>query len=459
MTQSNPKAKASFHITECHIHSAKRHNLRLKEMPHVRADLSQFNDHFIAIDDLAGHYEKLASLVKEKTGRKMQEKAKPIREGVLNITEQTTLEDVKRFADALNERYGIKTLQISLHRDEGHMKAVDDEPDNPKIWKPNLHAHVVMQFIDEETGKSIKLSKKDCSDIQTLAAELLDMQRGVSSDVKHLNAVQYKVQATEKALQLTKNRHDELQSKSNELEQVIEQQEQTFIEQKDDQEQALAILQHQNKKISKKLLRRKKQYEEFRQYQANSKELTKEIEQQRKTLEENADTIQEAKAATEQIQRLKAQDAELKAEIKSSNELLNRLNTEIKQSQQHASNDDRILGYRLREKKPIVYQAINSLFALPSNYLPNATFTEALHDYCNNNTVNVIATDESGETFTVPTKLFRVSLTQKNIENTTPGTRILHTSGVSIAKYIEQTKEKRELAKSKSEAKKRSMRL
>ena len=73
--------------------------------------------------------------------------------------------------------------------------------------------------------------------------------------------------------------------------------------------------------------------------------------------------------------------------------------------------------------------------------------------------MTVIATDESGETFTVPTKIFRVANGQNNTQNNTLATRILHTSGISIAKYIKQTKEERELKKSKSEAKKRGLRL
>lgn len=44
----------------------------------------------------------------------------------------------------------------------------------------------------EQFGKSLKLKKQDLTEMQTMLAECLNMDRGVSSDRKHLNSIQYK---------------------------------------------------------------------------------------------------------------------------------------------------------------------------------------------------------------------------------------------------------------------------
>lgn len=44
----------------------------------------------------------------------------------------------------------------------------------------------------QEDGRSIKLNKQDMVQMQTILAECLGMERGVSSDAKHLSAIQYK---------------------------------------------------------------------------------------------------------------------------------------------------------------------------------------------------------------------------------------------------------------------------
>ena len=59
---------------------------------------------------------------------------------------------------------------------------------NAKQWTPNLHAHVVFDWT-QPNGKSVRLSRDDMADLQTIASETLGMERGVSSDRKHLSAM------------------------------------------------------------------------------------------------------------------------------------------------------------------------------------------------------------------------------------------------------------------------------
>ena len=59
-------------------------------------------------------------LVKEKTGRKMQAKAEPLREGVVVIKEDTTMEELQELGKRFQERFGVTPVQIAIHKDEGH---------------------------------------------------------------------------------------------------------------------------------------------------------------------------------------------------------------------------------------------------------------------------------------------------------------------------------------------------
>lgn len=212
-------SKTSIHIEPCNIGSSEQHNQRLKNLDYVRPELSKLNESWVGVADLPAHLERLRTLVKNKTGRAMQKKATPIREGVIVIRQDTTIEQLKGLADAIEQRWGIKTLQIYTHKDEGHT-------DSEGAWKPNLHAHIVFDWVNHDTGKSIKLSKQDMAEMQTMVADCLEMVRGESSDIKHLGAIQYKTQAEEQRLRTLKEKtmkeeqaREQAQAKAKEVEQ------------------------------------------------------------------------------------------------------------------------------------------------------------------------------------------------------------------------------------------------
>ena len=212
-------SKTSIHIEPCKIGSSEQHNQRLKHLDYVRPDLSHQNERWVGVADLPAHLDNLKTLVKDKTGRSMQAKATPIREGVIVIKQDTTIAQLRGLADAIEQRWGIKTLQIYTHKDEGHT-------DSDGSWKPNLHAHIVFDWVNHDTGKSIKLSKKDMAEMQTMVADCLEMVRGESSDIKHLGAIQYKTQAEEQRLRTLKEKtmkeeqaREQAQAKAKEVEQ------------------------------------------------------------------------------------------------------------------------------------------------------------------------------------------------------------------------------------------------
>ena len=206
-------AKASEHIKPCNIAQCERHNRRdedyIKSLDpariYVRLELTHNNEIYIAPGmegvTLQQHYDYLKALVKEKTGRAMQEKdveykdkngktrvrkgSSPIREGVVNIKPDTKMEDLLNYVNRVHEKWGIRAIQIHMHRDEGHY----ENPEDKSTWQPNLHAHIIWDWIDHQTGKSFKLKAEDMSQIQDMVAETLEMERGKRKEetgAKHL---------------------------------------------------------------------------------------------------------------------------------------------------------------------------------------------------------------------------------------------------------------------------------
>lgn len=183
-------AKTSINIQPVKSGS-EEHNKRMKPLDYVRRELTQHNQYWESDSQSA----RLASIQERyfrTVGQKMQATATPIREGVVVIQDSTSMDDLRKLADVFKEKFGVEVFQIAIHRDEGHAKSKD--------WKPNLHAHLVFDWTDE-TGKSIKLNRNRMVEMQTITAEVLGMERGKSSDKKHLSAIQYKIDARVKQLE------------------------------------------------------------------------------------------------------------------------------------------------------------------------------------------------------------------------------------------------------------------
>ena len=89
------------------------------------------------------------------------------------------MEQLQKFCKVCKERWGVTALQVFIHRDEGHYGI----PGDNATWKPNLHVHIVWDWMNHETGKSCKLDEKAMSEMQTVLAECLDMERGTSKEV------------------------------------------------------------------------------------------------------------------------------------------------------------------------------------------------------------------------------------------------------------------------------------
>jgi hypothetical protein len=194
----------SGHIKPCKIGQSEAHNERKPEYLaninrakiYIHEDLSSQNSKWISPrvnGDLQQYYDEIKAMVKEKTGRKLQEGdrvrtdkktgkqkiisgSSPLREEVVVCKADTTIDELRNYAQACHDLWGITAIQMFIHRDEGHY----ENPTDKKSWKPNYHAHIVWDWMNHETGKSCKLDPKDMSKMQDLLAENLHMERGKS---------------------------------------------------------------------------------------------------------------------------------------------------------------------------------------------------------------------------------------------------------------------------------------
>ena len=233
----------SVHIKPCNIGQSEAHNQRTKayldhidaEKLYIRKDLIPDNQSWTSEQQgdmtLQQYYDAIGRMVKEKTGRAMQTKERervnkktgkvtkiagctPLREGVVVCKADTTMEQLKHFADLCRQSFGITAIQIHLHRDEGHYL----DPNDTSTWKPNYHAHIIWDWINHETGKSYKLDNEDISLIQDMAAEALEMERGVSkleTGKQHLERNDYIVAKQKRELDESKKQVEKL-AKENE---------------------------------------------------------------------------------------------------------------------------------------------------------------------------------------------------------------------------------------------------
>lgn len=100
----------------------------------------------------------------------------------------------------------IRVFQIAIHKDEGHTDK------GTKEWKPNYHAHLVADWQDLKTGKTLKHQSFHYSKMQNLTAECLNMERGISGSRGRLEALEFKIQQKEEDLKVLEERYDIMKS-------------------------------------------------------------------------------------------------------------------------------------------------------------------------------------------------------------------------------------------------------
>ena len=183
--------------------------------------------------------EQISKLCKKISGRKLQKNAVPIKEAVLNLNENHTMEDLQKVKIALENQFSISIFQMYIHRDEGRYRSKEEivrgfenelkelRKERPLRWliekdkipaidservetlakEPvyNYHAHILADFQNKKTGKMLGLKRDDMSQMQTVVAETLGMQRGKEgSTAQRLESLEFKVYQEEERLKLIK---------------------------------------------------------------------------------------------------------------------------------------------------------------------------------------------------------------------------------------------------------------
>ena len=218
-------------MTSIHICAAKygaeKHNRREKEMKHVHPEYSHLNKSWESpgfksvADEIrkakeryeTTHFCRKAAINEDgkriwmpdtSKHKKMPKNAHPIREGVAVITPNTTMEQMLDMARLIEERWGIRTIGIWAHLDEGHEHLVTDKdhrqgkyldtPEGETIFIWNYHAHYLFDWTDHDTGQCINLNRHDMSELQDILANTFNMERGKKSDKKWRDAHAYKAE-------------------------------------------------------------------------------------------------------------------------------------------------------------------------------------------------------------------------------------------------------------------------
>lgn len=211
--------KTGGHFVPCNIGSCKEHNERTQSyLDGVRVsgrnlyffqDLTSHNEHWVnpaySGKDLQTIFDEMKALYTEKTGQPPQLKDRirknkktgrettiagwsPIREAVIPIKPTTKKEDFAKILQWMRDK-GVDVIRLDLHHDEGHKDEISGE------MKMNHHAHLVGDFLNHDTGRTVKLTTKDMSEFQTILADALDMERGVSKSItgkEHIDTEQWR---------------------------------------------------------------------------------------------------------------------------------------------------------------------------------------------------------------------------------------------------------------------------
>lgn len=242
--------KTSFNI--CSVKTSKYGSAYTHQKPEHRATLNYIHSERTELNEswhkeyqANGHPKTLRNyladtkkVVKEKTGRTMQKKAEDnvIGEAVVVIDEQTTMEDLKKLGQAMEQRYGWTCVQIHIHRDEGYLGERTEEMKH-REGKYNLHAHMFFITTDLKTGKSWKRLRGEGSVMQDITAQTLDLSRGVKKSEQKkapketLNVIEYKAMQEEIRLRTLKEQtmkekqaREQARAEAKEVEQVASKQ-------------------------------------------------------------------------------------------------------------------------------------------------------------------------------------------------------------------------------------------
>ena len=332
--------KTGGHWRPCNVGSVEAHNERRPEyLEQVKKaglnlyffeHLTKYNTHWVNSAEryqgktVAEVQKDMAKVYTEKTGQAPQLAVKkkinkktgrvtkcagwsPIREMCPPIKKDTKIEDFD-FLKKWAAKYGIEIIRIDLHKDEGHRDAKTGE------IKPNYHAHVVASFFDWNTGRTVKPDADAMSEMQTVLAEALGMERGerkVDTGVRYLDHRQYRKMMEE--IDRGKRKNEELQTAMKKAETKVKALT-TMIENLEAEKDALLVKLNETRKVN-----------------ALETDALLEIRRMIKEVEDKLeDKLSKLKEAEEEVKKLAEKSSTLDAGIAERKEVLEKSTVELR---------------------------------------------------------------------------------------------------------------------------------
>ncbi len=186
---------ASFHFKKVSLHSVK-HNSRELAPTYLLPEKYRQQNEFIVYQDIKELWDQEYAKFQNKKGKRPKFE-NCIYDGVLNIKSATTIDDVKKYADYLAEKFNFQITSIAIHRDEGRL---ENEGQPNEFCKYNYHAHIMFLTLKDCKERMRCVKKYDLIDMQDQASKIIGLQR-TKSKRKHLNRDQYIEYAKEKEAQ------------------------------------------------------------------------------------------------------------------------------------------------------------------------------------------------------------------------------------------------------------------
>jgi hypothetical protein len=223
-----------------------------------------------------------------------EEKAKEYLSNGIDINE-----GFKQYVNDLKTKFGMNTLQMSIHRDEGYI-------DKDNILHHNIHAHFIVHNYNFETKKAIlsNFRKKDYRQLQTLAQKSfnsvgLDFKRGLSKFQTKLNHQKRNDFILHKQNQELKILQKDLQQKNQEIKDLY-----TLLNSQKNQLKELRLQFEKDSNIYKMLTLNIKNLsseeqtkrEEFRQLDTKIKELKNQIQKEEHIIQDDLEYANEIKS-------------------------------------------------------------------------------------------------------------------------------------------------------------------
>ena len=285
---------SSIHIQPTHIGEF-FHNSREKPTKNSIYDLSKNFCNRKALESIEAYkkdLEEKLNLYYQEHRRKVPKNTKTLFSAIINLKEDSTIQDVEKVANYLKEKLCVKIFQVAIHEDEGHYE-------NGKFIK-NRHAHIVFSGLDKN-ARSIKRNKlhiRFLRQMQEDVAKILNMERGRNRAIgkrKRLDTYEYKKaqKITEQTIKQKNNEIEELKLTKKILENKISNIRKMMLNFNKQQNEEKEFTQEDYKALSeiKKLLRAKDLVEVKEKLEVFGNEIKIRIRQrQKKLLDKNVET-------------------------------------------------------------------------------------------------------------------------------------------------------------------------